>query len=125
MTNREQKLRIKAQEVIDLLKEYLPEYKEAFDLYDPDKEYCLDISEEETECICGEFTFILGDPNETYVLDITNASILKCIVSTKEVIRVAKYLDREKYKTCTYQNPWTWDDAIEEIKRQIADRKTN
>ena len=122
--NREQRLRIKAQEVIDLLKEYLPEYKEAFDLYDPDEEYHLSISEEDEEAIMGEFTFILWGKNETYYLDIRNSCILK--ISSSDPVRIteiASYLDSEKLKVCTWENPWTWDDAIEVIKKQMEERK--
>lgn len=120
---REQELRLKAQEVIDLLKEYLPEYKEAFDLYNPDKEYHLDISEEGSEYIFGEFSFILWDKNETYHLDIRDLGIMKVLSSNPtEVIEVADYKDEEKLKTCTKENYWTWDDAIEIIKKRLEER---
>ncbi len=121
--NREQRLKFKAQEVIDLLKEYLPEYKEAFDLYDPDKEYNLDICKEGDEAIMGEFSFILWDKGENYHLDIRNSCILKISSSNPvEVTEIANYLDEEKLKTCTWENPWTWDDAIEIIKKRLEER---
>ena len=124
MTYREQKLRIKAQEVIDLLKEYLPEYKEAFDLYNPDGEYDLQLDKEDEEWFNGGFRFILSDQNETYVLDIGCGGIFKVLTSNpSELIKVANYLDEEIAAQRTYENPWTWDDAIVEIKRQIEERK--
>jgi len=119
---REQQLRIKAQEVIDLLKEYLPEYKEAFDLYDPDNEYNLDICKEGDEAIMGEFSFILWDKGENYCLDIRNICILGVLKPhPTEMIEIARYIDEEKIKTCTIENPWTWDDAIEVIKKRLEE----
>lgn len=120
MTEREQNLRIKAQEVIDLLKEYLPEYKETFDAYNPDGEYDLKICKEGEEWICGEFYFILEDLNKEYVLDIGYSGIDK--VTQEGFVEIANYLNREISKQRTFENPWTWDDAIIEIKRQMEER---
>lgn len=110
-------IRLKAQEIIDLLKEYLPEYKEILNSYDSyidldyyDGEGCL------TET---NFVFIIEDKNEEYVLEIRNSGILKSSVSDKNVIEIVNYLDEDKAKTCTFENPWTWDDAIEVIKKRI------
>ena len=120
MSYREQKLRIKAQEVIDLLKEYLPEYKETLDKYDS----VLDINCYDTDGELDEidFNFTIGDQNEEYVLDIQNTGIYKVLVSTKELIKVTDYFDEEIAAQCTLENPWTWDDAIAVIKKQMEER---
>ena len=120
-TTREEQLKIKAQEVIDLLKEYLPEYKEAFDAYNPDEKYNLDICEED-EGLFGEFSFILMDKSKKYVMHINKGGILAVVYDSNnsgKVVDVAEYIDEETCKYCS----WTWDDAIEEIKRQMEERK--
>lgn len=115
-----EKIRLKAKEIIDLLKEYLPEYKETLDLYDF---YDVDFIDENGNVDEIDFSFTIEDANEEYVLDIRNTSILKATVNNKEAIKIANYLDEEVAKTCTYENPWTWDDAIKVIKKQIEDKK--
>jgi hypothetical protein len=121
---REERLRRKAKEVIDLLKEYLPEYKETFDLYDPDKDYNLLINAECYEAIMGEFICMLNDKDDTYALYIGNTLITKTFLSNPfKPIEIVRFVDKEKLKTYTWENPWTWDDAIEVINKKIKERK--
>lgn len=113
-------VRLKSQEIINLLKEYLPEYNETLDLYDLYVDlyyYNADGNFTETE-----FSFSIEDKNEEYVLEINNSCILKVSIKTKEVVEVANYLDEEIAKHRTYENPWTWDDAIEVIKKRLEKR---
>lgn len=116
-----EKIRLKAQEVIDLLKEYLPEYKETLDLYQSNFDLdCFDADGCLTET---NFSFIIEDKNEEYMLEIRNSCILKTMVSNKEVIEVANYLDEEVAKQRTFENPWSWDDTIEVIKSRLNKEK--
>ena len=115
-----EQIRLKAQKVIDLLKEYLPEYKETLDLY-----YLWDLDSFDADGYPTEtdFSFTIEDKDKKYVLEIRNSCILKVSVKTKEIIEVANYLDEEIAKQRTYENPWTWDDAIEVIKKRLEIKK--
>ena len=118
---KQENIRLKAQEIIELLKEYLPEYKDTLNLYNPIVDLdCFDAGGHLTET---DFSFIIEDEKEQYVLDIRNSCILKVIVENPDkLIEVANYLDEEVAKQCTNENPWTWDDAIEVIKKRLEDR---
>ena len=108
----------KAQEIIDLLKEYLPEYKETLDLYKPVDLFYFDDDGYFTE---NNFSFIIDDKNDEYQLEIKSDCVIKSIEKGKKVIEteVAHYVDEEKIKT----NPWTWDDAIKVIKKRLEEKK--
>lgn len=110
------KVDAKAREIIALLKEYLPEYKETLDLY---YLWDLDRYDEDGNIDENNFSIIITDKNEEYVLEIRNAGVLKVDIHNKAVIEVANYLDEEIAKQRTYENPWTWDDAIEVIKKRL------
>lgn len=110
-------IKLKAQKVIDLLKEYLPEYKKNLDLYQPN--FDLDCFNEDGYPTETDFSFIIENKNEQYVLEIRNSCILKVSVHDKNVVEIANYLDEDKAKTCTFENPWTWDDAIEVINKRL------
>lgn len=110
---------VKAKEIITLLKEYLPKYQETLDLY---YLWNLDYRDEDGNIDENNFSIIITDKNEEYVLEIRNTGVSKVSVSNKEVIEIANYLDEEKTQTCTKENPWTWDDAIEVIKKRLEER---
>lgn len=113
----QENIRLKAQEIIDLLKEYLPEYKKTLDLYQYNFDLdCFDADGYLTET---DFSFIIEDGNEGYVLEIRNSCILKVFINDKKVVEIANYLDEDKARTCTFENPWTWNDAIEVIKKRL------
>ena len=119
-----ERIRNKAQEIIDLLKEYLPEYKETLDLY---QLYDLNYYDENGQLNEFWFSFEIEDKDSTYVLDITNTGILKESKDKDNYFMesIAYYINDEALYQRTKESPWTWDDAIIEIKRQIAERKTN
>lgn len=99
---REQKLRLKAQEVIDLLKEYLPEYKEVFDLYNPDRHLMINEIWEEYEI--GEFDINIYNKRMNYVLEISNHYIYQ-LSEEADVLNYICFVNKEKIKTCTKDNP--------------------
>lgn len=113
---REQKLRIKAQEVIDLLKEYLPEYKETLDLYNPDRHLMINEIWEEYEI--GEFDINIYNKRMNYILEISNHSIYK-LSEEADVLNYICFVNKEDLKIYKNENPWTWDDAIEVIKKRL------
>ena len=119
---KQENIRLKAQEIIELLKEYLPEYKNTLNLYNPIIDLdCFDAGGYLTET---DFSFTIENEKEQYVLDIRNSCVIKATVKNKiEVIEVANYLDEEVAKQCTFENPWTWDDAIKVIKKKLEDRQ--
>ena len=118
-----ERIRNKAQEVIDLLKEYLPEYKETLDLYTPYGD--LDYYDDDGQPDEFWFSFEITDKDETYVLEINSDGIFKTSINSKDFVMesIAYYVNDDIIYQRTEENPWTWDDSIVEIKRQIAERK--
>lgn len=104
---RTEQIKLKAQEVIDLLKEYLPEYKEVLDTYD--SYYDLQIFED------GDFYFTIG--NDEIVLDIASGWINEVIVKQHplELNPVVKFYE---IFDCT-----SWDDTIEFLKKEVLKKK--
>lgn len=123
--NRCEELKLKAQEIIELLKQYLPnKYKETLNNYNPDTD--LVITEGKYEYDDEKFHILIEDINKKYVLDIGYMRIIEVQTDNpSELITIARYVNKEKLKNCTFENPWTWDDAIEVIKQQIKRRNNN
>lgn len=119
-SRKQEKIRLKAQEIIDLLKEYLPEYKETLDLYEF---YDLECFDENGHLDEIDFSIIIENEKEDHILEIRNCRVLKVFIHNKEIIEIANYLDEDVAKTRTYENPWTWDDAIEVIKKRLDKNK--
>lgn len=114
-----EKMRTKSQEIIDLLKEYLPEYKDTLDTY----KFCTDVIyfDDNGNFLENDFSFSIVDKYEKYVLDINNCGVNKCLVDKpNRLVNIASYLDEEVAKQCTFENPWSWDDAIAVINKQIT-----
>lgn len=123
--NRVEELKLKAQEIIELLKQYLPEkYKETLDNYNPDTD--LVITEDKYEYDDEKFHIFITDIKEKYVLDIGHMRVVEVQTDNpSELITIARYVDKEKLKNCTFENPWTWDDAIKIIKKRMKIRRKN
>ena len=113
-----EEIRLKGQEVIDLLKEYMPEYKDTLNLYESN--YYLDYFNLDGYPTKTHFSFIIEDEEKGYTLEIRSDCILK--KTKKEAIKIAEYVD-EDIKKCSINNPWTWDDAIKAIKKQIEEKQ--
>lgn len=116
-----EQIKLKAQEIIDLLKEYLPEYKETLDLYTSYGD--LDYYDEDGQPDEFWFRFEIADKDETYVLDITSTGIFKIGNQDNSMEFIAYYINDDIIRQRTEENPWTWDDSIAEIKRQMEERK--
>lgn len=118
-STREERLRIKAQEVIDLLKEYLPEYKETFDLYNPDRHLMINEVLEDHEI--GEFDINIYNKRMNYILEISNRSIYK-LSEDADVLNYICFVNKEDLKVYENDKPWTWDDAIKVIKKRLEEK---
>lgn len=114
-----ERIELKAQEVLDLLKEYLLEYKDILDLY---RLWDLECDYEDGH-MENDFSINIEDKNEEYELRIRNDCITKVSLKDKKVIEITNYIDEEKIRNFSFAESWTWDDAIEVIKSRLEKRK--
>lgn len=108
--NIRRKIDEKAQEVIDLLKVYIPEYKEFLDLY-----YLWDIEcDYEEDHREKDFLINITDKKKEYELRISNCCISKVCLKDNTEIEIVDLLEDAP-------GEWTWDNAIEVIKKKIEE----